>query len=181
MFLCGLRSLVKQSLGLGGLVCLALGIAGAQETSFTQGPQYLTPSEGSALFAQPIATPSMAVSGTYPSLQSGASNATLGNTAGAEFSTLGMQPEGDVVDLFTVYYGYPPLDLVVGGAEATEAPVGLAGGFRRGAGRITSMEDLRRMGYGVSLGEAAKYWKAHPLHAQRAYTNEDVQRMTDSK
>ena len=181
MFLSGLRSLVKQSLGFGGLVCLAFGVASAQDTSFAQGPQYLAPSTGSALFAQPIATPSMAVDSTYPSLQSGASNATLGNAAGAELSTLNMQPEGDTVDLFTVYYGYPPLDLVVGGGEEAEAPGALGGGFRRGVGRIASIEDLRRMGYGLTLGEAARYWKAHPQHAQRTYTNEDVQRLTDSK
>jgi hypothetical protein len=181
MFLFGLRSLLKQSLGLGGLVCLALGVASAQDTSFAQGPQYLAPSGENALFAQSIATPSMAVDGTYPSLQSGASNATLGNTAGAELSTLGLQPEGDMVDLFTVYYGYPPLDLVIGGGEEAEAPVALGGGFRRGSGRVTSIEELRRMGYGLTLGEAARYWKGHPQPAKRTYTNEDVQRISDSK
>jgi hypothetical protein len=181
MFLSGIRSLFKQSLGLGGLICLSLGVASAQDTSFAQGPQYLAPSGANALFAQPIATPSMSVAGTYPSLQSGASNATLGNASGAELSTLGLQPEGDVVDLFTVYYGYPPLDLVIGGGEEAETPVAFGGGFHRGSGRITSIEDLRLMGYGVTLGEAARYWKGRPQHAKRTYTNDDVLRMSDSK
>jgi len=174
MFLCGIRSLLKQSLGLGGLVCLTVGIAGAQDTSFSQGPQYLSPA-GSGAFSQSIATPSMAVSGTYPSLQTGASNATLGNTAGADLSTISMQPEGDVVDLFTVYYGYPPLDLVEGEpAYPGEPQVGSHGGVRR----VLTVDELRRMGYGVTLGEAARYWKTNGSHAKRVYTNDDAQRIT---
>jgi len=181
MFLSGIRSLLRQSLGLGGLVCLGFGIAGAQDTSFAQGPQYLAPSTGGGLFTQSIATPSMAVEGTYPSLQMGESNATLGNAAGADLSTLTMEPEGDVVDLFTVYYGYPPLDLVSGPEEsvAYSAEVGLRP--RRGMGRVVTVGDLRRMGYGLTLGEAARYWKANATHAQRVYTNDDIQRITKTE
>ncbi len=177
MFLSGMRSLLKQSLGLGGLVCLTVGLAGAQDTSFAQGPQYMAPA-GSGSFSQSIATPSMAVDGTYPSLQMGASNATLGNAAGADLSTIGMQPEGDVVDLFTVYYGYPPLDLVAGQSEYPGEPiVASRGGMRR----VLTVDELRRMGYGVTLGEAARYWKTNASHAKRVYTNDDIQRITKTE
>jgi hypothetical protein len=29
----------------------------------------------------------------------------------------------------------------------------------------------------MTLGEAARYWKEHPLHAKRTYTNDDIDRL----
>ena len=167
-----MRSIVLISLAL-----LLAGFATAQDTDFSYGPQYLVPPGTNPLLVQSIATPSMAVDGTFPQVQVGASNAMEGNSAGADLETLSMGPEPDVVDLFSIYYGYAPIFFVAGGEEeaALSGPLPRAG-FRRGA-RWMTIGDLRLLGYGMTLGEAAKYWKDHPLHAKRSYTNEDIDRL----
>lgn len=172
-------SFAWRLLWLAGSVCLAPLWLSAQETNFANGPQYLVPAGADPQFAQPISTPSMAVDGTYPNLQVGASNATAGNIAGAENDTLGMEPEGDLVDLYSVYYGYPPLFLVTNAPEEAEAaPRVTRTGFRRGMGRPMSVADLKFFGYGTTLGEVGRFWKAHPEKAKRVYTNDDLQRLT---
>ena len=166
-----------RSITLLSLVWLLAAFAAAQDTNFSDGPQYLVPPGTNPLLVQPIATPSMAVDGTSPDLQVGASNATEGNIAGADLATLSMEPEPDVVDLFSVYYGYAPI-FFVAGAEEEVAPSGPLprAGFRRGS-RWMTIGDLRLLGYGMTLGEAAKYWKEHPLHAKRTYSNDDIERL----
>ena len=158
------------------LVLTAMFVA-AQDTNFNNGPQYLVPLGANPLLVQPIATPSMYVDGTFTTPQVGASNATEGNIAGAELETLSMASESDVVDLFSVYYGYAPIFFVSGAEEETAPGRPLPGaGFRRGA-RFMIIGDLRLLGYGMTLGEAARYWKEHPLHAKRTYTNDDIDRL----
>ena len=38
-------------------------------------------------------------------------------------------------------------------------------------------ESLRNLGYGVPLGDAAAFWKAHKGHASHIYTNSDMRRL----
>ena len=61
-----------------------IGTALAQDTNFATGPQYLM-NYGSPMFAHPISTPSLSLSGTL--LEVGASNATAGLAAGADTQT----------------------------------------------------------------------------------------------
>src|SRR5258708_30614791 len=71
-----------------------------QDTNFASGPQYLM--SGSPLFARSISTPSLSLAG--PPLDTGASNATEGLTAGADNQTASPRPPAEP-NLFTIYYG----------------------------------------------------------------------------
>jgi hypothetical protein len=39
---------------------------------------------------------------------------------------------------------------------------------------MTTAESLRQRGYGVPIGYAASFWKAHTPRAKRVYTNADI-------
>src|SRR5260370_27716302 len=71
-----------------------------QDTNFASVPQYLM--NGSPLFARSISTPSLSLAG--PPLDTGASNATEGLTAGADNQTASPRPPAEP-NLFTIYYG----------------------------------------------------------------------------
>src|SRR5260370_41480889 len=74
-----------------------------QDTNFASVPQYLM--NGSPLFARSISTPSLSLAG--PPLDTGASNATEGLTAGADNQTASPRPPAEP-NLFTIYYGGGP-------------------------------------------------------------------------
>lgn len=48
--------------------------------------------------------------------------------------------------------------------------------FDPGITGIANSESLLTRGYGLSLGEVARYWKSQKAHAPRVFTNQDVPR-----
>jgi len=164
------------------LVLAFLGAAFGQDTNFASGPQYLM-THGSPLFARPISTPSMSLSG--PPLELGASSATAGLTAGAENQTVTSRSATDLpfVDFFPIYYGVVPVSVIeITFAKESERS------FRElpssildtGVWEITTAEALRERGYGVTLAEGAEESKARGRHATHVYTNADIERLHKS-
>jgi hypothetical protein len=158
-----------------------LGIAFGQDTNFPAGPQYLM--NGSPLFARTISTPSFAL--TDPPLQVGASNATGVLIAGAGDQTV-LPPASDTLprtDLFPIYYGKrtPSVieisftsELSSNELSKNELPESI---LDTGVSEITTVETLRARGYGLTVVEGAAYGKAHMRHANRVYTNADIDRL----
>ena len=143
--------------------------AAAQDTNFATGPQYLV--TAATMLLRPISTPSMSLDAPLPPVPS------LPEVA----PPVPQQPYVQnpalehQADLFPIYYGYPRVSVVeVASPEQTpELPASL-GNFQYAD--VSSPESLRELGYGMTLGEAASYWKAHKPHAPRVYTNADLHR-----
>ncbi len=146
-----------------------------QDTNFASGPQYLM--NGSPLFARSISTPSLSLAGQP--LDTGASNATEGLTAGADNQTASPRPPAEP-NLFTIYYGGASTNAIeISLAEPssgppTELPAGI---LDTGVSQVTTAQALRGRGYGVTLGAAAAYEKTNAGHANRVYTNADIDRL----
>jgi hypothetical protein len=159
------------------LMLSALGIAFGQDTNFPSGPQYLM-NYGSPFFARPISTPS--ISFTEPPLEVGASNATGVLIAGAETQTVS-PPNPDAspkIDLFPIFYGVPPANVIEISSSSEPSPNPLpASILDTGVWQMTTAEGLRERGYGVTLVEATAYGKAQTRHANRVYTNADIERL----
>jgi len=163
------------------LVLSTIGIAFGQDTTFLTGPQYLMNSDsmrnGSPSFLRPISTPTMSL--TDPPLEVGASNATGVLIAGAENQTVS-PPSSDALykaDLFPIFYGEPTASTIeisfLSEPSANESPAI----FDTGVWQMTTAQALRERGYGISLVEGAAYGKAHTRHANRLYTNADIDRL----
>jgi hypothetical protein len=172
---------MRVSLCCVALVLSAVGIAFGQDTNFPTGPQYLMNSDfvknGSAVFARPISTPSISL--TSPPLEVGASNATGILIAGAENQTV-LSPNTSAppaVDFFPLYYGTPVASVIeVSSSEPLTNQLSIDI-LDTGVWQITTAQALRERGYGVTLADAAVYSKAHVRHANRAYTNADIDRL----
>jgi hypothetical protein len=159
----------------------SLAMALGQETNFASGPQYLM-THGSSLFARPISTPSMSLSG--PPLEVGATNASAGLTAGADNHTVTPRSAADLpfVDFFPIYYGVIPVSVIeisfVTESERSslfrELPSSI---LDTGVWQVTTAQALRERGYGVTLAEGAEESKARVRHATHVYTNADVDRL----
>jgi hypothetical protein len=154
-----------------------IGAAFGQDTNFATGPQYL--SIGSPMFARPISTPSLSLSG--PALEVGASSASASLTAGAGIRTV-PPPSADAlpaVNFFPIYYGPPPASVIeISSSSSKGSPRELPPSLLdTGVGQVTSAQILRERGYGIPLPEAAAYQKSQVRHAPRVYTNADVDRL----
>jgi hypothetical protein len=164
---------------------LSAGIAAAQETSFPVGPQYLIPGSASSLFLQPIATPTL-------SLQNVPAPPAIAFERGTVVPASPMAPAPFPQNLLPIYYGYPipaenlpsSTENAVEGAEnpieitSSSLPANLpASIFDTGVTRMVNPETLREAGYGLSVADAASYWKAHKAPAVHVYTNADVARL----
>lgn len=162
------------------LVLSTLGIALGQDTNFPTGPQYLMNSDSmknGSPFLRPISTPSMSL--TDPPLEVGASNATGVLIAGAENQTVLPPGPGELpkADLFPIFYGETTASTIEISFLA-EPSANLPEGFLdTGVWQITTAQALRERGYGISLVEGAAYGKAHTRHANRVYTNADIDRL----
>ena len=154
-----------------------VGASAAQDSNFAVGPQYLM-NYGSALFARPIATPSL----TFDS-----STATPGMAAENSVSALESETVSAVsdfpsqADLFPTYYGVPRVSVIEvsyrqPGERAASANLP-AGFFESGGVQVTDMQSLHLRGYGVTLPEAAAYWKGRHVTTPRVYTNADTNRL----
>jgi hypothetical protein len=154
-----------------------IGTAFGQDTNFATGPQYLA--MGSPLFARPISTPSLSLSG--PALEAGARSATAGLTAGAGIRTV-PPPSADAlpaVNFFPIYYGPPPASVIeIRSSSSIASPRELPPSLLdSGVWQVSSAQILRERGYGVLLPEAAAYQKSQARHAHRVYTNADLDRL----
>jgi hypothetical protein len=151
------------------ILCFAVvGIVAAQDTNFPVGPQYLI--TGDSMLLRSIATPSLNLDAPLPPIPS--------------LPEIGPPVENQPYipdplyqngpDLYSIYYGYPMPPLVVLVSEEG-TPVIPASFTEEGSGGFIDSQSLVQSGYGVSLGEAASYWKAHKQTADRVYTNADIQ------
>jgi len=163
-------------------VLASRGAAFGQDSSFAAGPQYLM-NHGSPLFARPISTPSMSLSG--PSLEVGADNATGVLIAGAENQTV-VPPSAVAlphVDFFPAYYGVTPAKVIEIRFSAARDEQSTRGELpasildNTGVWQLTTAQALRERGYGVTLVEAGAYSKSLARHASHIYTNADIERL----
>lgn len=143
----------------------------AQETNFSEGPQYLSLT-GTAML-RPIATKSFSLDAPLPALPSLPE-------VGPEVTTepyvsdplLEHQP-----DLFSIYYGYPLIPVVelVATESTPELPPSISGiGFIT----LTDAQTLRELGYGITVAEAASFWRSRHGSTAHVYTNADIQRLS---
>ena len=144
-----------------------------KDTNFPSGPQYLITS-GSSLFLRSISTPSLSLGQAPPA--SAAAEAEAGEGVQLSISPAVQTPP----DLYPIYYGpsvAPPIHSEIE-LSSGEVPRNLPPGFFDvGVTRMTDATSMREWGYSVSLGDDAKYWKTHKLHAVRVFTNQDVERL----
>jgi hypothetical protein len=150
------------------------GVSFAQDTNFSTGPQYLM-NYGSPLFLHSIETPSLSL---QPSLTP------VTTEPPAEAQPVPAPIGSEVPNLFSVYYGPPPETLSEASASSEieisspNTPVKLpASFFDVGVIETTSPQSLRGLGYGMEVGEAAAFWKAHKPGASRTFTNADIERL----
>jgi len=163
------------------LACMLLlfsgGIAFAQDTNFSSGPQYLM-NYGSPMFARPISTPSISLGG--PPLEVGASNATGILIAGAENQTV-LPPNPAAlpqINLFPIFYGEPAASVIeVSVSPEVSSDQLPASILDTGVSQMTTAQALRERGYGVTFVEATAYGRAHTRRANRVYTNADTDRL----
>jgi hypothetical protein len=75
---------------------------------------------------------------------------------------------------FLIYYGYPEIPVIeLARTPDIEAPPSMHDtGFA-----VTDSASLRELRYGMTVGEAAAFWKTHKRTAPRVYTNADIQRL----
>ncbi|MGA9389911.1 MAG: hypothetical protein WBV69_05650 [Candidatus Sulfotelmatobacter sp.] len=160
------------------IVLLLFAAAFAQDTNFATGPQYLM-THGSPMFARPISTPTMTLSG--PPLHVGADNATGILSVGADNQTV-LPPLAVAlpqIDLFTIYYGVKPASVIeINSPQASQSALNNvpASISDTGVGQVTTAEALRERGYGIPLAEAASYARVRG-HATHIYTNADIERL----
>jgi hypothetical protein len=151
------------------LVLLVAPMCSAQDTNFASGPNYLI-TTADTRFLHPIATPSMSLDAPLPAIPS------LPETGGG----IADQPYISNLDtehqpnLFPVYYGYPEIPVIeLAGTPDIEPPPSMHDtGFA-----VTDSASLREVGNGMTVGEAAAFWKTHKRTAPRVYTNADIQRL----
>lgn len=153
------------------LVLLSLiGISAAQDTNFSQGPQYVI--TGDAAYLQPISTPIRSLDATLPPVPS---LPEIGPpvTAQPYVSNPDLRHEAN---LFPIYYGYPMIPVVelTGEEPSQPLPASITG---VGYTVIADPQTLRELGYGITVGEAASYWKAHKPRVNHVYTNADIERL----
>ncbi len=158
------------------LVLLALGTTFAQDTNFTNGPQYLP--TGSSLFSHPITTPSLSLEPS--SLNAGASNATGVLSAGAADENV-LPPSAAAlpdVNFFPIYYygAHEAGNVEISFAPETPAQPIPPSILNTGVQQFTTAQGLAQRGYGVTLVEAAASNKTHQ-RAVRLYTNADIERL----
>jgi hypothetical protein len=155
-----------------------LGVSAAQDSNFPVGPQYLM-NYGSPIFARPIATPSLTLDATVV-----VSDMTpQDNVAAANNETVASVPEfPPQADLLPIYYDVPRISVIeLSFREPGERSTSLhslpISFVENGVVELTDEQSLRLRGYGVTLPEAAVYWKAHHVSPPRVYTNADAERL----
>lgn len=165
------------SLSLGFAILALIGNCSAQETNFSQGPEYLM-NYGDPHFLHPIQTPSLDLS--VPRAESPNAPVTehTGEPDAPGFDgVLQNEPQVDAV-----YYGATPSGVPIPSTvviEGTPAEPSASGPvlFNAGVTAMTSDMELRHEGYGLSLAQYAAYWRGHKPQHVRVYTNADIARL----
>jgi hypothetical protein len=143
----------------------------AQDTDFSQGPQYLI--TGSTQFLHSIATPS-------ESLQAPLENAYVVSPDGAVSNDLvAAHPDVPSPDLQPIYWGEPKVSENVSEIKiaSPELPQNLpASIFDSGVTAIAAPGSLRQDDYETTLGQIAASSKDRAVRATHVYTNADVDR-----
>lgn len=153
------------------LALALVGIAAAQDTNFAVGPQYL-PITGSPQFARSIATPSLSLNAPLPEIQPVPE---VGPAVSDQTYTSNPELQHQA-DLFPIYYGSAPASTIE--ITSTEPPRNLpASLIDVGVVGLTDATSLRDLGYGVTVGETASFWKTHKASTTRVYTNRDIERL----
>jgi hypothetical protein len=159
------------------LACLFLGFvvtSAAQEMNFSAGPQYLMTS-GSPLFARSLETPSLSLA-TIP-LATVATEPAENAASSPEYQQIeAVLEQQRQMALPSIYYGVPApnvIDISFGDEESARAALP-ASITDTGVVNLTDTQVLQMRGYGITLSEAAAYWKSHKGHASRVYTNSDI-------
>ncbi|HXM68770.1 MAG TPA: hypothetical protein VN911_18730 [Candidatus Acidoferrum sp.] len=151
-------------------------LAFGQDTNFPAGPQYLR--TGSPLFALPIATPTLAITG--PPLQTGADTATADLIAGAGNRTEVPQSPPPP-NLYPIYYGEHWVREVEGSSAEPPSelpPTEFAGNFLNTEVEEASIaQTLRARGNIVVYRESGSYPRARVPRLARVYTNADINRL----
>jgi hypothetical protein len=161
-----------------GCLVVLVGISAAQDSNFPVGPQYLM-NYGSPIFARPIATPSLSLDTPVVASETISED----NVAAPDNESVGAISEFlSRVDLFPIYYGTPRVSVIeLSFREPREKSASLhplpMNFFDSGVVEVTDMQSLRVRGYGVTLPEAAAYWKARHVSLPRVYTNADAERL----
>jgi hypothetical protein len=163
---------------------LLIGSAVAQDTNFLAGPQYLL--TGSPILAHSIATPTLSLDAPLPPVEPASFNVPEAASEAATGVAFTTNPQLEhQADLIPIYYGadnhYGVSTAVVeisfpeGAAEPLAAlPSSIV---ESGVTELVDAQALRVRGHGVTVAEAAAYWKTHKLPARRNFTNEDVRRL----
>jgi len=153
----------------------------AQDTNFAAGPQYLL--NGPPLLARSIATPSLSLDAPLPPIPP-TSIVIPEAVTGVPYTSNPLLAHQ--ADLIPVYYGVPnyyaataasvvEISFPEGSAESFGGlPASIA---ENGVTELVDAQTLRLRGHGVTVAEAAAYWKHHAPRARRNFTNEDVKRL----
>ena len=155
-----------------------VGASAAQDSNFPVGPQYLM-NYGSPIFARPIATPSLSLDTPVVASETISED----NVPAPDDETVAAVSEVlSQVNLFPIYYGTPRVSVVElifrEPKEKSDSPRPLPISlFESGVVEITDIQSLRLRGYGVTLPEAATYWKAKHISLPRVYTNADTDQL----
>lgn len=161
-----------------------LAIGAAQDTNFSDGPQYLM-NYGSPLFLHPIATPTLSLDTPRMATRNAPAEEHTGTPDTAAVGEFRNQAQVN-----WIYWGASDVTLnrlstaqtspqPRGQAENT-APIALetAPLFDVGVTGFASTQLLREGGYGAPLGDIATYWKNRHLRATHVYTNADIARLS---
>ena len=82
------------------------------------------------------------------------------------------------INLFPIFYGEPPASVIEIRATSETPSNGLPPSILdTGVWQMTTAQALRERGYGATLAEGAAYGRARTRHANRVYTNADVDRL----
>jgi hypothetical protein len=151
---------------------LLAGVSFAQDTNFSQGPQYLI--TGSTMFLHSIATPS-------ESLQTPLENPYLVNTDGSVSTDLvAAHPDIPSPDLQPIYWGERKTANNVSEIEITspELPPNLPSSLLdSGVEPTVAPQFSSDAGTETSLGQVAAFWKKHTGLVSHLYTDADVERL----
>jgi hypothetical protein len=157
-----------------GFILILCGIAVAQqETNFPVGPQYLITQPYPTLL-QPIATPS------YPPSQPMGVVSPQTGEAGPVTITVPAYLPSVYWGYQSPYWGYPPPTETEVAPESEPAPVprNLPQDYvDTGVSAIATPGWMHDRDYGMTLVQAARYWREHKPHATHTYTNQDIQRL----
>src|SRR5216684_2494924 len=157
---------------------LLVGVSAAQDSNFPDGPQYLM-NYGSPMLARPIATPSLSLDSPVVASEMTAAGAVTAPDDQIKSAVAEFPPQAD---LFPIYYGAPGVSVIglsfsTPGEKSTSLHPLPISFVETGVVELTDMQSLRLRGYGVTLPEAAAYWKAHHVSPPRVYTNADTERL----